>query len=84
MVRSAKGGRAFLNKEHVEDNNALHPSELEFAHYLRGTLAGGHAAALFAHTLVCGTCRELLEAQLTDGKLVRGAGPFRRPDEPGC
>jgi len=42
------------------DSSSLHPSELEFAHYLRGSLAQGHAAALFAHTLLCWQCQERL------------------------
>ena len=84
MVGSAKGGRVLLNKARLANVETLHPSELEFAHYLRGSLARGHAAALFAHTLLCQPCRDLLEAQLAEGQLVRVPGPGSRTEEPGC
>jgi len=63
------------------DSSSLHPSELEFAHYLRGSLAQGHAAALFAHTLLCWQCQERLEAQLADGGLTMAPRSFRGTDE---
>lgn len=43
---------------------ALHPSDLEFAHYLRGTLAHEHAVARFAHSVLCGQCERRLESLL--------------------
>lgn len=64
-------------------SSSSHPSELEFTHYLRGTLARGHAAALFAHTLLCVRCRERLESQLADCALALIPMSFRRTDEPG-
>ncbi|HJO02973.1 MAG TPA: hypothetical protein QGG47_03245 [Acidobacteriota bacterium] len=43
---------------------ALHPAELELRHYVRGTLASGHAVAILAHCLICRDCGRRLEERL--------------------
>jgi len=34
----------------------LHPAEIELRHYVRGTLASGHAVAVLAHCILCTDC----------------------------
>ncbi len=43
----------------------LHPGPLELLHYVRGTLASGHAAVILAHCLVCDTCASRLAEMLS-------------------
>jgi anti-sigma factor ChrR (cupin superfamily) len=63
------------------DSSSLHPGELEFAHYLRGTLARDHAVAFFAHSVFCRQCRQRLESLLANiGPLPAPRG-LRRTDE---
>lgn len=87
MGRGPTGGGVFLKRvrtpDRAADSSSLHPSELEFAHYLRGTLEPGHAATLFAHTLLCHRCREQLESQLADGPWTALPRRPQRPEEPG-
>ena len=61
----------------------LHPSELEFAHYLRGTLAHEHAVALFAHSVLCGQCQQRLESLLEATTRAPPPNGLRRTGEPG-
>jgi anti-sigma factor ChrR (cupin superfamily) len=41
-----------------------HPGDIELVHYVRGTLDGGHAAALLAHCLLCAACGQRLDMRL--------------------
>lgn len=65
------------------NSGSLHPSELEFTHYLRGTLARDHAVALFAHSVLCAQCQQRLESLLADATRVPPPNRFRSTDEPG-
>jgi len=45
----------------------LHPAEIELRHYVRGTLASGHAVAVLAHCILCTDCGQRLEERLRQG-----------------